>query len=57
MLYVPYSTQLCRKIQARTQEIIKCKDQLARARKWQKVPDLHALNMPKASSQQANSPQ
>jgi hypothetical protein len=53
MLYVPYSTHSCRKIQAMTKKTIKkCKVQLATAKKGQKLPGFHAFNMPAASSQQ-----
>jgi len=57
MLYVPYSTKLCRKLQARTKEIIKNAKINPPQRKWHKVPVFHALNMPRASQQRASSPQ
>jgi len=48
MFYVSLFTQLCRKLQARTKEIIKnAKVQLAKVRKVQRDPGKYALSMPK----------
>ena len=63
MLHVPYSTHLCRKIQARTKETIKNakfnspqRVELATTKKLQKVPGFLAFNMPTANQKRASSP-